>query len=133
MTIATDDFRRRIGALVSALGLLQRSQPDSVGYAEFRGKLEKCVRLVLATADGLLRQLPSIGDAGDAAAALPASEVLRQAHEHGVLSAAESTRWCGYFERLLPGDGAVYGEETLDRLRAFLLDARSLEATLRRT
>ena len=132
MTVANDDFRRRIGALVSALGLLQRSQPDSVGYAEFRGKLEKCVRLVLDTAAGLLRDLPA--DRGAAAAAvLSPREALRRAHEQGLLNAEEAERWYGYFERLLPGDGDAIGEDTLVRLRAFLLDARSLEATLRGT
>ena len=132
MTVATDDFRRRIGALTSALGLLQRSQPDSAGYAEFRGKLEKCVRLVLDTAAGLLYELPA-GPGVAAAPSLSPRDALRRAHEQGLLSAEEAERWFGYFEHLLPGDGVALGEDALVRLRAFLLDARSLEATLRGT
>lgn len=124
MTLATDDFLRRIRAYVSALALLQRSQADSVGYAEFRRKLEKCVRLVVDTAAALLRE--ALG-----AAALPEADLLRGAQERGWLSAEEAARWAGYFAGMLPEAGSAYGEETLVRLRALALDARSLEANLR--
>lgn len=126
MTVATDDFLRRTRALVSALGLLQRSEPDSVGYAEFRRKLEKSVRLVRDTADELLR-------AELAAAGLAHADVVQRAYESGLLTPEEAGRWRGYFDHVLPGDGAAYSEETLVRLRDFVLDARSLEAALRNT
>lgn len=125
MTVAIDDFLRRIRALVAALALLQRSQPDSAGYAEFRRKLEKCVRLVLDTADELLRDVLGAADT------VSRRDVLGQALAHGLLSAEESERWSGYFDLILPADGVAYAEDTLVRLRSFLLDARSLESTLR--
>jgi len=118
-----DDFQRRTRALVSAVGLLQRSQPGSVGYAEFCRKTEKSVRLVADTADELLRGIT--GAERDAA--------LSKAQAQGLLSTEEAERWRGYFERPLPDDDADYDEATLDRLRAFLLDARALETNLRNT
>jgi hypothetical protein len=117
-----DDFQRRTRALVSAVGLLQRSEPGSVGYAEFRRKTEKSARLVADTADQLLRGL---------AADAERDEALRRAQLQGVLSAEEAGRWRRYFEHLLPGGDAPYDEATLAHLRAFVLDARSLEASLR--
>ncbi len=125
MTIATDDFLRRSRALVSALGLLQRSQPDSEGYKGFRRKLEKCVKLVTGNANGLLREAVRLPDA-------PNREMLERAQERGLLDAEEVARWSGYFEGILPGDGVAYTEDTLTRLRSFAVDVHSLEKTLRR-
>ena len=124
MTQLLDDFRRRTRALVSAVGLLLRSEPGSAGYAEFRRKTEKSVKLVVDTADELLRGL--CGDAGR-------DEALRQAQAQGVLSAEAAERWRGYFGQVLPIGDAPYDEATLDRLRALMLDARSLETGLRGT
>ena len=122
MTQLLDDFQRRTRALVSAVGLLLRSEPGSTGYAEFRRKTEKSVRLVADTADELLRALAGAGR----------EEGLRLAQARGVLSAEAAERWRGYFARLLPDGAADYDAATLDRLRAFMLDARDLEAGLRR-
>ncbi len=122
MTQLLDDFQRRTRALVSAVGLLLRSEPGSVGYAEFRRKTEKSVKLVVDTADELLRGL--CGNAGR-------DEALRQAQARGVLNADETERWRRYFEGLLPAGEVPYDDATLDRLRALMLDARSLETGLR--
>ncbi|OHC66543.1 MAG: hypothetical protein A2045_05045 [Rhodocyclales bacterium GWA2_65_20] len=124
MTVATDDFLRRTRALVSALGLLQRSQPGSEGYAGFRRKLEKCVRLVTGNANGLLREALGMADA-------PNRDLLERASERGLLDAGEAERWSGYFVGILPNDDGAYPEETLVKLRAFAVDARGLEIALR--
>ena len=125
MPVATEDFLRRSRALVSALGLLQRSQPDSEGYKGFRRKLEKCVRLVTGNANGLLRETLTMPNA-------PNREMLERARERGLLDAEEVVRWSGYFEGILPGESVAYTEDTLGRLRSFSVDAHSLEKTLRR-
>lgn len=122
MTQLLDDFQRRTRALVSAVGLLLRSAPGSVGYAEFRRKTGKSVRIVIDTADELLCGLAGAGR----------EEGLRQAQVRGLVSAEEAARWQSYFERLLPEGDADYDAATLDRLRAFMLDARDLEASLRK-
>ncbi|MGE5468386.1 MAG: hypothetical protein ACM3Y9_13260 [Ignavibacteria bacterium] len=119
-----DDFQRRTRALVSAVGLLQRSEPASTGYGEFRRKTEKSVRLVIDTAGEVLRAAaPEASDRNGA---------LDQARARGVLDAGEAERWSGYFDWCLPSGDAAYDEATLERLRALLLDARSLEASLRK-
>ena len=125
MTVSTDDFLRRSRAYVSALGLLQRSQPGSDGYAGFRRKLEKCVRLVTGNANGLLREAVRMPDA-------PNREMLDRARERGLLDMEEAMRWSGYFEGILPNDGTAYTEDTLARLRSFAVDAHSLEKALRK-
>jgi hypothetical protein len=121
MTQLLDDFQRRTRALVSAVGLLLRSEPGSDGYAEFRRKTGKSVRLVADTADELLCDLAGAGR----------DEGLAKARAQGLLSDEETARWRGYFEHLLPEGDADFDDATLDRLRAFMIDARSLEAGLR--
>jgi hypothetical protein len=126
MTQLLDDFQRRTRALVSGVGLLLRSEPGSVGYGEFRRKTGKSVRLVTDTAAELLSGLPGAGGDRD--------EGLRLAQAEGVLSADEAARWSGYFAGgLLPDSDTACDEATFDRLRSLLLDARDLEARLRRT
>ncbi len=125
MTQLLDDFQRRTRALVSGVGLLLRSEPGSVGYAEFRRKTEKSVRLVTDTAAELLSGLPGAG--GDR------EEGLGAALAAGLLDAEEAARWRGYFDGLLPAGEGTYDDATFDRLRALLLDARDLEAKLRKT
>ncbi|HEX8988963.1 MAG TPA: hypothetical protein VF816_13475 [Rhodocyclaceae bacterium] len=122
MTQLLDDFQRRTRALVSAVGLLLRSEPGSVGYGEFRRKTEKSVRMVIDTADEALRGLAD----GDREAGLQA------ALERGLMDAGEAERWRACFAgRLLPDDDTDYDGATLDRLRALMVDARGLETNLR--
>jgi hypothetical protein len=122
MTQLLDDFQRRTRALVSAVGLLLRSEPGSTGYAEFRRKTEKSVRLVVDTADELLRGLAAGGR----------DDGLHEAQSRGLVTSDAAARWQGYFERLLPDGDAAYDAATLDHLRAFMLDARDLETNLRK-
>ncbi|MFA7239993.1 MAG: nucleotidyltransferase substrate binding protein [Sulfuricellaceae bacterium] len=135
MNLNTDHLMRCIQTLESSLGLLQKTDPDSIDYEVFRNAVVKGFELVLEISGKLLRRaLKAYSGGSKAVDELYFKDVLRHAGKHGLLSIAEIERWLAYRDNrndTAHDYGVGFANETLALMQTFVADARRLEATLR--
>ncbi|HEX3556488.1 MAG TPA: nucleotidyltransferase substrate binding protein [Thermoanaerobaculia bacterium] len=135
MSLSTTQYARCIQTLESSLDLLRQADADSIDYEIFRNAVVKGFELTLETAGKLLRKaLKAYTGSPRSVDELNYKDVLRHAAKHGLLSAAEVTRWFAYRDNrnnTAHDYGKGFAEDTLALMPAFLADARALETILR--
>lgn len=125
MTPAAEVFDRRQRALVAALAFIMRSDPQDKSYRDFCIKADKTYPLTVEIAVERLREVLSLP------AEAPLDEVLARAVAEGVMNAEEAARWPGYVAQPQLNLRENVSAEALAFLRAFVVDARSLDVGLR--
>lgn len=136
MNLNTDHLCRCIQTLESSLGMLQKSDQTTVEYEIYRNAVVKGFELALETSGKLLRKaLKEFTGAPGSIDDLPYKEVLRSALKHGLLNSPETVqRWFTYRDNrnsTAHDYGIGFANETLVLMPDFILDVRTLEATLR--
>lgn len=116
--------------------MLQRAEAGSIEYEVFRNAVVKGFELTLETTGKLLRKaLKAYGGNPKAVDELFYKDVLRHAAKHGLLTVDEVERWFAYRDNrndTAHDYGEAFAQQTLILLSGFVVDARTLEAGLRK-
>ena len=136
MSLRTEHLNRCIDTLEKSLARLEHASAGSIDYEIFRNAVVKGFELSLETAGKLLRKaLKSFTGNPRAVDELTFKDVFRHAAKHGLLDTAAVERWFVYRDNrndTAHDYGVGFAEETLKLLPGFIVDARQVEATLRK-
>lgn len=127
-------LRRCLTILEHALGELERSDPDHIGYDVFRAACVKEFELVLEQSGKLLRKrLAPYFASHRQVDRLVFKDLFRQAARHGLITAEACERWLAYRDtrnETAHDYGEILAESTLELLPGFIADAKALADTI---
>lgn len=131
MNLNTEHFSRCIETLEASLAHLKKSQQSHIEYEVFRNATIKGFELTIEIAAKLLKKsLKQFNANPSAIEQLTFKDIIRQAHQHQLLTRDEVQRWFKYRDNrnnTAHDYGVAFAEETLGLLPLFLIDCKKLE------
>ncbi len=134
MDFSTSYLDKCIKSLERAIGILDKTDPESIDYELYRSACIKEFEIILEQAGKLLRKsLKPYFASSKKVDGLTFKSIFRHAAKFGIISLEECERWITYRDNrntTAHDYGVGFAENTLKILPTFLLDSKNLLAKL---